>query len=669
MGTSQSFLGPFNTRDDSLHNAVSEDAARIYWTATASSEPSGRSQGGNEPGKLYLRLNPTQPQSALEHGSATGKGDLIGPAKGTGNTTVNSEFLTKVIEETAGTFAKGQEITDDNGGIPAGTKIVAIAEEPLTEKEKEEGKPKRFKFTLSAKATKFKTGAKLTGLASEVVSNLSTDEGGAFEVGQKIAGAGIAFGTTIVSCAPECGPAATSLTLSAPATQDETGTALSATSPCTEAEAACTLAVSEEAEALSKTNTSVFLSAASDGSVAIFSTGEDLYEFDLAKALAGEAATSLIAHEVLGIMGVSEDATRVYLLSKEELEGEGEAGKPNLYLYERGAGTSFIATLGGADDASIGEETQVSSSIAGYAAKRVSRVSADGLHAAFTSADPALADSVAGYDNLDSASGRADREVYLYDATGNGGAGSLVCASCNPSGARPAGRATEQPNNDPANDVWSAATIPGWVTSLHPGNALSADGSRLFFESFEPLVGRDTNGLGDVYEWERVEGSEEEARKECLQRIGGERYLPDSGGCLSLISSGQASGDADLIDASADGRDVFFRTNADLLPQDTDFQDIYDAREGGGFPPPPEPEPECEGDACQSPAAPPNDPTPASSAFAGAGNVVEAPVPRPKTPCAKPRHRVKGRCITKHRKKKAHERHKRSHRRHYRGAF
>ena len=260
---------------------------------------------------------------------------------------------------------------------------------------------------------------------------------------------------------------------------------------------------------------------------------------------------------------------------------------------------------------------------------------------------------MAGYDNLDAVSGRADREVYLYDATANGGEGSLVCASCNPSGARPAGREVES-------EVWSAARLPGWITSMHPGNLLSADGSRLFFESFEPLVGRDTDGLGDVYEWERVGGSEEEARKECLQKIGGERYLPDSGGCLSLISSGQASADADLIDASADGRDVFFLTNANLLPQDPDFQDIYDAREGGGFPPPPPTPPECEGDACQSPATPPNDPTPASSAFAGAGNVVEAARPKCKKGKVRRRH---NRCTAKREKAHGKHSHPRPHRR------
>ena len=48
-----------------LRHAVSADGSRLYWTAKA-----------NGSGPLYLRLNPTQPQSALEHGSASGKGNL-----------------------------------------------------------------------------------------------------------------------------------------------------------------------------------------------------------------------------------------------------------------------------------------------------------------------------------------------------------------------------------------------------------------------------------------------------------------------------------------------------------------------------------------------------------------------------------------------------------------
>lgn len=634
VGTSQSFTG-VNTRSDSLDRAVSADGSRVFWTATQSAVPPGGAQlqAGNEPGEIYLRLNPTQPQSDFVHGSARGKGDLIGPAAGTGKSTKNSEVLTEV-EFTSGTFAPGQEISASSGNIPAGATITKVDVE-----EEKEGK-KIFKLTLSAKATGTKAKDVFTGAASEIVSSVIT-EAGAFEVGQSITGGGVPVGTTIVAV----NEAENKLTLSAKASQTQTQATLHASSPCSEPAAACTLPVSAEGEGLSGTSASRYLSAAADGSVAIFSTGEDLYEFNVAKALAEEPATTLIAHKVRGLMGAGSDASSVYFVSEEELEGEvseeleGSAGQPNLYLYRRGGGFTFIATLGGTD-VTVGETGIVSSPIEIRPFMHTSRVSSDGLHATFVSASSALAKAVAdGYDNLDASSGKPDSEVYLYDAGANGGKGQLICASCNPSGARPAGQLSEA-----GNDIWIAARIPGWVTSMHSSNVLSVNGQRLFFESFEALVPRDNNGRQDVYEWERVAGKEQ-----CLQEMGGELFVPSTGGCLSLISSGKGSTDVEFVDASADGHDVFFFTNASLLPQDPDFQDIYDAREGGGFPTPPTPNPPCEGDACQSPASPPDEPTPASAATQRSGNLVPS-----KGGCAKNKRRVKShgktRCVPKHKR-------------------
>ena len=612
--------------DDSIYHAVSQDASRVYWTETKEREnPTETPLAGQEAGKIYLRLNPTQPQSAFELGSATGVGNLtIGSNKvnallaagGTGTLSAGSTEVT-ALNTTIGKFVVGQPITQVGGKIPAGVTIQAVDEENHT-------------LTFSAAATGSGSGVSIESRGPMP-----------FEVGQDILGPGIPPGTAIT------GLAAGSLTLSANATQKQTEAPLTATSGCIEPAKACTLPVSADAEALSETSASRYLSAASDGSIAIFSTGggpsgADLYEFDLAKALADEMAVNLIAHQVKGILGTSEDASRVYLVSGEDLDEGATAGQPNLYLYERGVGFGFIATMD--DHASLVDL---------FPSRRASRITPDGLHVAFTTADPNLAEEVAGYDNADAISGRLDRLVYLYSATDE----SLVCVSCNPTGARPAGRLVDPVTDSPDDDIWAAARVPGWITPLHPGNILSTDGSRLFFESFEPLVPRDTNGRGDIYEWERVEGTEKEAKEECLEEIGGELFLPASSGCLGLISSGQGSSDAELIDASADGRDVFFLTNASLLPQDTDFQDIYDARAGGGFPPPIPPEPECEGDACQNPPAPPASPTPASAVPPqSTGNL---PDPKKKPRCAKGKRRVvskgKARCVPK--KKKQHKRH------------
>jgi hypothetical protein len=163
----------------------------------------------------------------------------------------------------------------------------------------------------------------------------------------------------------------------------------------------------------------------------------------------------------------------------------------------------------------------------------------------------------------------------------------------------------------------SAMMAPGESQTFNP-RALSSDGNRLFFESFEALLPRDTNGKADVYEWMRA------SAKQACDEAGAELYVPSASGCLSLISSGQSPVDTKFADASPDGSDVFIRTQSSLLPQDIGLVDVYDARVGGGLPQPPAPPAACEGEACQGPLSAPDDPTPASSAFEGAGNVNEA---------------------------------------------
>jgi len=120
------------------------------------------------------------------------------------------------------------------------------------------------------------------------------------------------------------------------------------------------------------------------------------------------------------------------------------------------------------------------------------------------------------------------------------------------------------------------------LTASHISRALTDDGRHVFFNTTEAIDPDDTNNALDVYE-----------------------YDVDSGQ-IHLISGGADSADSYLMDASADGHDVFFVTRARLVGWDTDSAyDLYDARVGGGFPDP-VPVASCSGDACQgqSPAAP-----------------------------------------------------------------
>lgn len=376
-----------------------------------------------------------------------------------------------------------------------------------------------------------------------------------------------------------------------------------------------------------------FWAAAGDGSRAIFSEGETLYEFEVGKD--AKEAGSPIAGEVAGIMGASADASVVYLVSREALDAGASAGELNLYLYEAG-GFRFIATLAAADAGVGGGLGPLKSSPVFHAAQ----VTPDGGAVAFSSVAP-----LTGYDNTDAVSGKADSEVFVYRA----GPDRLVCASCDPSGARPTGREVKITEVSAEAPQPTAAQLPTARSQLHSPRVISANGNRVYFNSYVPLISGDTNGKADVYQWEALgEGN-------CA--VGALGYDAAFAGCVNLISAGKGPQDSTFVDASATGRDVFFKTGRSLLPQDPGLIDVYDAREGGGFPLQGPPPPECEGEACQSPAPAPSDPTPSSQAFQGPGNL------RPPAKCPKGKRKAKRKgkqaCV----KKKTHKRKSAKHRR------
>jgi hypothetical protein len=216
-----------------------------------------------------------------------------------------------------------------------------------------------------------------------------------------------------------------------------------------------------------------------------------------------------------------------------------------------------------------------------------------------------------------------------------------VCASCDPTGARPVGVFDDRQHSDAlladlytswsanegSGDHWLAGSIPGWVQNSQFGKSFYqprylSDGGRLFFDSPDALVPQDTNGLEDAYEYEPVGvGS-------CTSASA--TYSERSQGCVSLISSGQSSGESIFMDASETGDDVFFATNSKLTGEDYDTAyDIYDAhvcssevpcRSEVVVPPP------CtSGDSCKAAPSPQPEifgPAP-SATFSGVGNIVE----------------------------------------------
>ena len=350
-----------------------------------------------------------------------------------------------------------------------------------------------------------------------------------------------------------------------------------------------------------------FWTASSDGSKAFF-TKHDLYEYDAGT----EQATDLTPGvEVLAVLGASEDGEYVYYVDSNY----------NLYLWHAGIST-FITRLSDADGTEV-EPFGPYNKSGDWRAElghRTAEVTPDGHGLTFMSSQ-----SLTGYDNQ-AANGELEDEVFLYEAT----ASKLTCVSCNPTGAPPVSTAF----NTYRGTVYSlGAFLPESArnesqTQVSQPRLISDDGSRVFFQSGEPLVSQDTNGWLDVYEWERD----------------GTGSCRDGQGCVYLLSGGTDPENSYLIGASASGNDVFFISRAQLVAQDQGDDDLmYDARVGGVQP---APEPECSGSGCQGvPPAPPVFATPSSVTFNGVGNF-SPPVTTPKetrlTPVQKLAKAMKG---------------------------
>ena len=143
--------------------------------------------------------------------------------------------------------------------------------------------------------------------------------------------------------------------------------------------------------------------------------------------------------------------------------------------------TKFIATLSG-EDAHDWEGTEGLFPEALGLAKLTARVSPDGRYLAFMSDR-----SLTGYDNHDANSGEPDEEVFLYDATQRN---RLVCASCDPTGARPVGllEGNVEDRSSIATGNWGGRWLAGAFRdgNVEPEQAIYqsrylSDSGRLFF--------------------------------------------------------------------------------------------------------------------------------------------------------------------------------------------
>lgn len=463
-------------------------------------------------------------------------------------------------------------------------------------------------------------------------------------------------------------------------------------------------------------------SGASEGGGSLSQAKADLYAYEVATRKltdltipmppVGKKAASEAAGVREVVLGAAEDGSYVYFVADGVLDsgenaqhekavpgacpvvGEGFGHRRNstcnLYVAHLGAGAwgrpRYIATLSSEDgpDWEANQPNDETFSLGNHTAG----TSPDGAYLAFMSDR-----SLTGYDNIDASSGEPDEEVFLYDAATE----ALLCASCNPSGARPhgvhdieasgegLGLLVDRPGTwleheleeveQPSYSSWLAGSIPGWTTAsgnvdlaYRQPNYLS-DSGRLFFDSPDALVAQDTNEKEDVYEYEPL--GVPRGRHSCMAATA--TFDGAVHGCIGLISSGSGESESAFLDASVrggeqangqdgqeGGGDVFFVTAVPLVSQDSDTTfDAYDAHECTTelpclTPQHGEPVSVCDGEAsCKAPFSPPAPSGVATAGGPSSGNlapqgnvlasktVVKAPAARPLTRAQKLKRALK----------------------------
>jgi hypothetical protein len=377
-----------------------------------------------------------------------------------------------------------------------------------------------------------------------------------------------------------------------------------------------------------------YVGASADGSRVFFITrteltaddtthDPELYEYDTNRGIlkrVSRGVSGTADGNVDFVPAVSSDGSTVYFTAYGQLAPGASALPPgnglvNLYRYDTVTETTtYITDVGYYDYPMAASElssqwyitalqrpTDVYAEELGLDARADWYTTGDGRYLVFDSYQ-----RLTGYDNTAAPGAKCENllsgmpepedcaEVFRYDAA----AGSIVCVSCGSPGVHP---------------VEGAMFARTWLHSpagVSP-RPVSEDGSYVFFDTNNELVPQATNGVVNVYEWHN--------------------------GTISLISPPGASGNSFFLGSSAEGKDVFFGTHAQLAPSDTDYAgDVYDARIGGGFLG--QAAPACTGTGCQGvPAPAPLFAVPASTTFEGAGNLAPPP-----PSVAKPKSKPKG---------------------------
>jgi len=333
-------------------------------------------------------------------------------------------------------------------------------------------------------------------------------------------------------------------------------------------------------------------------------SGPDLYRYrESADPASDQNNLTLITHagdvpaEVSGnsVVGVSDDGERIYI----------NTASDRLELWNHGVSALISPFV--AREPEPSRQLTVTSKQPGYG-----RVTSDGSYLAFVSEKTCCKQ-----DQIHGLTGRLTSghfAMYLFDIRND----TLRCVSC-----------TDQP---PTNNVTVTATATDGSPTINDLGSrprfLSEEGN-VFFATAEALVSRDVNGIRDTYEYSAEDGS------------------------IRLLSSGAGKYPTTFADASASGHDVILATRQPLASGDSDeFVDLYDARQGGGFPAPPVGgrQPSCGDEACQGPSSSPPSAPAISSRDASRQNI-RPPCPRGKRRAV---HKGRSRCQRRHKKLRHH---------------
>lgn len=294
-----------------------------------------------------------------------------------------------------------------------------------------------------------------------------------------------------------------------------------------------------------------------------------------------------------GVIRMTQDGQTIAFGSNDALTEGAVAERPNLYVWRNGD-LKLAAVL---------DSTESSGASIAFSMRTLSD---NGRYLAFTDDSASLAEAFGQATTSPNCplpfvggDGPCD-QVYVYDADSE----ELQCASCLPDGAPPAGDA-----GDPL------ASNSGYVRMDSHQMQTVADDGTVFFTSKDGLLPSDKNELEDVYAYHDGE--------------------------LRLLSRATQGHFSRFIEATPDGKTVFFETDDPISPTDTDRAvDIYMTRAGAGFPytPPPTIVP-CEGaESCRDGVAPkPGSPSPGSASFSGRGNAKDSKARKARVSVAKAR--------------------------------